>query len=144
MLTRWGDFDRSFVIMDEFRRRMDSLFEDLEGGETATTASWPRVNLFDQGANLVLVAELPGLRDKDVKLTIDHDVLTIEGERAAKAPEGYTVHRQERPSLRFSRALTLPAKVDSERTTASLQNGFLTITLPKAPEARPRTIAVRG
>ena len=144
MLTRWGDFDRSFAVMDEFRRRMDRLFDDMAGGETATTASWPRLSVFDEGANLTLVAEVPGVRESDVRLSVHKEVLTLEGERRADAPEGYTVHRQERPALRFSRALALPTQVDVERATATLKNGFLTVTLPKAPEARPRQIAVRG
>jgi HSP20 family protein len=52
------------------------------------------------------------------------------------------VHRQERPGLRFSRSFTLPTKIDSEKTTAVLKNGVLTLTLPKAPEAQPRQISV--
>ena len=148
MLTRWTDFDRSVTAMDEFRRRMDRLFDEVDGrrlpGYSGQEAPWPRANLWDTGANLVFTAEVPGLTEKDLKLTVHQDVLALEGERKVQAPEGYSVHRRERVGFRFARSFTLPCAVDMERTAASVKNGVLTVTLPKAPEARPRQIQVRG
>jgi HSP20 family protein len=149
MLTRWSDFDQTFTMLDELRRRMDRLWDEYDsGGEpyfevSARRASWPRVNLFDTGASLVIEAELPGLADKDVQLTINQEVLTLRGERRPDGPEGYSVHRQERLPAKFARSFTLPVKIDPEKASASLNAGVLTITLPKAPEAQPRQIAVR-
>jgi HSP20 family protein len=154
MLTRWGDFDRTFTtftMLDELRRRMDRLWDEYDSGgrdtptyyaDYGSRSAWPRINVFDTGAALVVHAEVPGLADKDVQLTMNQDVLTLKGERKPDAPEGYSVHRQERAPVRFSRSVTLPMKVDAEKTTASLKNGILTITLPKAPEAQPRQISV--
>ena len=148
MLTRWTDFDRSVTAMDELRRRMDRLFEEYDRtpaeAEPTSRASWPRLALHDSGANLVVRAEVPGLAEKDLQITVNQDVLTLSGERRADAPEGYSVHRQERVALRFSRSVTLPTKIDSEKVGATLKNGVLTITLAKAPEAQPRTIQVRA
>ena len=149
MLTRWSDIDRTFTMMDEVRRRMDRLWDEYDAEpsaraveEYAGRTTWPRVDLFDTGAALVVHAEVPGLSEKEIQLTINQEVVTLKGERKAEAPEGYSVHRQERPGLRFSRSFTLPTKIDSEKTTAVLKNGVLTLTLPKAPEAQPRQIAV--
>ena len=149
MLTRWSDIDRTFTMMDEVRRRMDRLWDEYDAGPSARAfeeqggrATWPRIDLFDTGAALVVHAEVPGLSEKEIQLTINQEVVTLKGERKADAPEGYSVHRQERPGLRFSRSFTLPTKIDSEKTTAVLKNGVLTLTLPKAPEAQPRQIAV--
>lgn len=152
MLTRWSDFDRTFTFMDELRRRMDRVWDEYGGDPRAAfieedahaSAAWPRVRLADEGATLVITAEVPGLAEKDVSLTLDQDVVTLAGERKARAPEGYSVHRQERGTFKFSRSFTLPSKVDSEKTSATLKNGILTITMAKTPEAQPKQIAVRA
>ncbi len=153
MLSRFNDLENTFALMDELRRRMDHVWEDFDPSWQGTTtpsprtlsaSSWPRINLYDGGSNLVLRADVPGLSDKDVQVTLNEGALSISGERKVAAPEGYSAHRQERSHVKFSRSLTLPCKVDSEHTTASVKNGVLTITLAKAPEAQPRQIAVRA
>lgn len=147
MLIRWGEFDRGLNYLDDFRRQMDRLFDDYQTGVgrgTAAVANWPRVDFRDTGTSLTLTAELPGLSDKDVKLTVNQDVLRLEGERRVEAPKGYAVHRQERAPVRFARSFTLPCRVDPERTVAVVQNGVLTVTLPKAAEAQPRQITVKA
>lgn len=154
MLTRWSDFDRAALLMDELRRRMDRVFDDLDGWHAPRAldadrflgvgAAWPRMNLLDAGSTLVLQADVPGMTEKDLRLSINQDVVTLEGERKADAPEGYSVHRKERAQARFSRSFTLPCKVDAERTTAAIKDGVLTVRLAKAPEAQPRQIAVRA
>ena len=130
---------------------MDRLWDEYDDGgrglffePTVRREAWPRVNLYDKGSTLALHAELPGFEDKDVELTINQDVLTVRGERKPDAPERYAVHRQERIALKFARSFTLPVKVDAEKTTATLRNGVLTITMAKAAESQPKQIAVRG
>lgn len=156
MLTRFRDFDSAFAMMDEFRRRMDRLMGDFDFDGYRSpwreadvawplrAAGWPPSNLLDAGGNIVLTSELPGLDHKEVKLSINQDVLTVSGERKIETPEGYTAVRQERYPFRFSRSFALPCKVDSERTTAQLKDGVLTVTMAKAPEAQPRQITVRA
>lgn len=145
MLTRFSDFDRTFTYLDQIRRRMDRLFDEYNGELPASYAdTWPRANLHDTGSSLVLTAELPGLTEKDVQIEANQDGLTLSGTRQARAPEGYSVHRQERPSFQFARSVLFPCKVDTERATAALTNGVLTITVPKAAEAQPRRIAVKA
>jgi len=147
MLTRFGDFDRTFALMDELRRRMDRVWDDFDGGAAPATLSstgWPRINVFDAGSEFRLRADVPGMTDKDFQITLDADSIGISGERRIDAPEGYAVHRQERSGIRFSRSLALPCKIDAEKTTATMKDGVLTITLPKAPEAQPRKITVRA
>jgi HSP20 family protein len=100
------------------------------------------VGLFDTGSELMVRAELPGVKDEDLDITLDQGLLTLRGERKVDVPEGYAVHRQERGNLKFARSFTLPCKVDAERTTANLGNGVLTMVMPKAPEDQPRQIAI--
>jgi HSP20 family protein len=152
MLTRWNtgwsDVDDMFSTMSQLRQYMDRVFD--EGGADRTrpfsqlAGSWPRANISDSGSNVVLTAELPGLSEKDVKLSLHQDVLTISGKRATEAPTGYSVHRMERPSIEFSRSFTLPCRVNADRTTAVVRNGILTVTLEKASDAMPRQITVKA
>jgi len=152
MLTRWNtgwtEFDDMFGMLNDFRRRMDRAFDDAFGADldvpraAGVRATWPLANLVDTGPQLVLTAELPGLSERDVRLSLNQEVLTIAGERKNDAPEGYSVHRRERADVNFTRSFTLPCRVNAERTSASVKNGILTVTLEKSADAMPRQIAV--
>ena len=144
MFGSWSDFERTFAAMDELRRTVEQAWREEERFPFERAGSWPRVSLWDEGSNLVLRADVPGLTDKDVQLQLAEDVLTITGQRRSDAPEGYSVHRQERLPARFSRSFQLPVKVDGAGITASLKDGVLTVTIPKAAESQPRQIAVKG
>ena len=155
MLTRWNtgwsEFDEMFSAMNQLKNYMDRVFADTSGGHLAegralpfSASAWPRTNLVDSGANLVLTAEVPGLSEQDINLTLNQDVLTISGERKVEPPEGYSAHRQERAAISFSRSFTLPCRVNTERANASVKNGILTVTLEKAAEAMPRQIAIKA
>jgi HSP20 family protein len=154
MLSRYRDFDRTFDVLDELRRQMDRVWGDLDdrwghlprAQAQSSPAPFPRVNVYDAGANLVIVADVPGIGEKDFELTLDDGVLTLAATQKNEAPQGYTAHRQERfpNGAQLRRSIALPVKVDPEKTTAELKDGVLTITLAKAPESRPRQIAVRA
>lgn len=149
MLTRWTDFDRNFAIFDELHRRMNRLFEDYDYSRPSASGilgstTWPAANLYDTGSELVIKAELPGMSEKDIKITANQEMLTISGERKTEVPEGFAVHREERSEVRFSRSFSLPMKVDLEKTSASMKNGILTISLAKAPEAQPKQITIKA
>jgi HSP20 family protein len=79
-----------------------------------------------------------------VQISIHQDVLTMSGERKHDAPQGWFVHRQERAPVKFSRSFSLPCKIDPEKSSATLKNGVLAITLAKVTEAQPRQIAVKA
>jgi HSP20 family protein len=152
MLTRWNDFGRLGRLVnreqrepveafDFLRREMNRLFFDFENGGIADMeleTGFPRVGLEDAGSTLVVRAEVPGLTEKDVELTLDNSTLTIKGQRREETPEGYSAHRKERGAYRVSRSVQLPTKVASEKTEALLKNGVLTVTLHKAEEAKSR------
>ncbi|MBN1336185.1 MAG: Hsp20/alpha crystallin family protein [Deltaproteobacteria bacterium] len=144
MLYGWLDFDRPWEAMDDFRRRMDRLFDDLDR-ETAPVreGTWPRGVLYDAGEHLVLQVAVPGLTKEEVQISGSQDVLTVSGERKMAAPEGHTTQRRERLPVRFCRSFAFPVKADVEHAEAGLKDGILTITVPKAPEVRPRSIAVQ-
>ncbi|MBI5160230.1 MAG: Hsp20/alpha crystallin family protein [Micrococcales bacterium] len=140
----WSDFEQPFALLDELRRRMDRVWSEYEVGREEVPRARYASGLEDEGRSLKLTAVLPGLSEKDIKLTANQDGLTVEAERKTEVPEGYSVHRRERPSLRFARSWTLPCPVDVEKITAKMTNGILTVELPKVPEAQPRQISVRA
>jgi|EndMetStandDraft_4_1072995.scaffolds.fasta_scaffold35212_3 HSP20 family protein len=151
MLTRFSDFrDWPFASPSTFRtlgafdvlRQLDRLFAEPETWEPR--AGFPRVSFDDQGSAYVVRAEVPGLADKDLELSATATALTLRGERKVEPPQGYSTHRNERTAYRFARTFELPSKVDSDRVEARLENGVLTVTLPKAPEAQPKQISVKA
>ena len=101
------------------------------------------MELRDEGEALVLRMELPGFTEEDVSVDLNRSLLTIRGERSTEVPEGYTVHRQERGALRFAHSLTLPVRIEANEVTATLTDGVLELSLPKAAEEKPRKIQVR-
>lgn len=156
-MNRWNDLDRTFALIDAFRRRADRQFADrpfadrglFDDGlafepEPTYAGDFPQMFVRDKGTEFVLTAELPGVPDADLKLTVDGRSVTLEGARKADVPKGYTAHRRERAAAQFSRTVSLPVKIDAERATAVSRDGMLTVTLPKMPEAQPRQITVRA
>jgi HSP20 family protein len=90
----------------------------------------------------VISALLPGLNPEDVNIQITEEIVTIQGELKLEEDEKATWLLRERSRGRFSRSIELPVSLDAEKAKASFENGILTLTIPKAAEARPRTIQV--
>lgn len=133
--------------MDLLRGRMNRLFTDFDrswGMESGWGGdSWPRVNIYDTGEALEVLAEVPGLGKDELSVKIQGNYLEISGSRKSDRPEGYAVHRMERGANSFSRSFTLPVDVNAEKVEASLKNGILTLRLPKAEAAKPRQITIK-
>ena len=146
----WSTFDDLFSAMNQLRTHMDRVFDEAAVGRSwdgrglFALGGWPRANLTDAGSTINVTAEVPGLTEKDIKVSVNQDVLTLSGERQVEAPKDYSIHRQERPSVKFSRSFSLPCRVNPERATATVKNGILTITLEKAADAMPRQISVKA
>jgi len=125
------------------------LFEDFfndwafRSMEDRRAESWiPPVDVMEKDGNLVLMASIPGMTDKEIELRVEGQVLTIKGERKSPEASGYTYHQQESRHGSFSRSFTLPDSVNLESIKADYKNGVLTITVPQKPESKPRTIKV--
>jgi len=153
MLTRWNEGSRrrssgdgAFDALSELRRDMDRLFADFDRdwiGPAGRRASPPVMEMNDEGDALVVRVEVPGFRHEDLHIDLHRSGLAIRGERRVEVPEGYSVHRQERSTMGFARTISLPCRVEAEQVSASLRDGVLEVSLPKAAEEQPRTIEVR-
>ena len=130
--------------------RINRLFDDAlgtwpaEGGEGTITSQWvPACDVFEDSDTIKIVAEVPGVRPEDVKLSLENNTLTIRGEKKQVAEEKTErVHRYERSYGAFERVFSLPSTVDSDKIKADYDAGLLTVTVPKAERARPREIPV--
>lgn len=103
----------------------------------------PPVELRETDENFQVSVELPGVDREDVSVSIENNALTIRGEKRAHHTEGERVHRSERPFGQFVRRFPLSATLDLNGIAASYDVGVLTVTLPKAEQARPRTIPIQ-
>ena len=132
-------------------RRLNNILDEAFAGwpftsdaGTVTSAWFPPCDILEDKDSLRIVAELPGIKPEDVKISLENNTLTIRGEKKQIADERVErVHRAERSYGAFERSFALPNTIDPERVDATFENGVLTITLPKVERARPREIAVK-
>ena len=130
---------------------MNRLFQDFETafsrpvlGQAARRAG-PRVQLQDRGDAIAMLADLPGLKLEDVELSVEGQTVSIKVTPKARAvPDGFTPLRRERRAAAFDWSFELPYPIDSASASATLEQGRLFVTLPKAPEAKPRNSPVKA
>ena len=146
-LIRWNPnggmavrpFFRPFSLLEEAERMAKDAFES---GLT------PRMDMYEEDKEVVVKAELPGIRKKDLDIKLEENVLTIKAEKTDEkedGEEGTTHYYRERRFGKYVRRMTLPARVDAEKITASLKKGILEIKMPKAeaPEVKQIDIKVK-
>ena len=146
MATNPWDVMRELATMQERMNRIWGSVYDRGHEEVTSRGTWlPPVDIFENAAReIVLKAEVPGLRREDIALTVENSTLTIRGERTRdEAVSEDRYHRLERSYGAFQRSFTLPHTVDAERVRAEYRDGVLTVTLPMREEARPRQIRVQ-
>jgi len=142
-MSAWPSFDRWASLRDE----MNSLFELPSMGDLARQTQlfggWsPALDLYQNNDNVVAVLELPGMRKEDIDISLHDGMLTIAGERQISSGEGENAERTERFSGKFRRSISLPTRVDAGKVNATYKDGILTVTLPKAEEAKPKKVEV--
>jgi HSP20 family protein len=142
----WSPFEG----IESLRHEMDRLFEAFVGHTQPSgirQSEWmPRVDLLEHDNEFVLVADLPGMKQEDLNVSVQDNVLTLEGKRTfAHAENGNgTYQYSERASGTFCRRFMLSTAVNAEKITATYKNGVLEVHLPKAVEAQPKRIAVQA
>jgi HSP20 family protein len=129
------------------QREVNQLFEKLHAldrAERPTAGEWlPSVDVFDCKGQLVVVAEVPGLRPESLRVVCRDGQLILSGERREKRPEGATGFLcMERPHGRFTRSLPLDRALDVARANAQLKGGLLMVTIPRLKERRGRETVI--
>jgi len=145
-ITRWTPIhDLAAVEVDRLNRMFSNVF-----GEPFADSAWtPAVDIFEaENHDLVVKAELPAMKREDIKVTLEQNVLTLEGERKFDGRETNGAidkdqyHRLERGFGAFRRSFTLPATIDASRVSAAYVDGVLTITIPQREETKARSVEI--
>jgi len=132
-----------FSEMERLRREMNSLFSNY--GSTPGSSTYPLMNVYDDKDNILVTAELPGLTKEQVNITFSDGILTVSGKQQHLAKtKGMTVVRKERSEGDFEKTLRIPTKIKQDAIKASFSNGILSVTMPKAEEVKPKTIAIEA
>jgi HSP20 family protein len=141
-LTRWEPMREMMTL----REAMDRLFDDAFTRPLSGRDGWsvPAIDMYQTEDEVVVKATLPGFSPDDVQINVTGDMLTLRGEtKHEEETQEKSWHIREHRFGRFERTIPLPVQVTADRANAEFENGMLTITLPKAEEVKPKTIAVR-
>lgn len=155
---RMPTFPSLFEDTNQWMQRWDRMFDSFFNralGNWGTQPGWgntlssftPAINVAESDRDYKVTAELPGMDEQDIELSLHRDHLTIKGEKKQEHEEkGNGFHRVERSYGSFQRMIPLPQEVNAEQVTANFQKGVLTITLPKLPEVQSgaKRIAIKG
>lgn len=133
--------------LSHIQREMGDLLDLLGSSpqmEGYASADFPPIIISMSGDDVIVRAELPGIKVNDLDLQVVNDVLTIKGERKAGTESTRATYlRRERNYGTFARSLVLPEKVDVDNVTASYKQGVLTVKLPKSPETKPKQVVIK-
>jgi len=139
-------FEQGFPLtaQNQFERFLREAFSPVTGEGEVSTRTWaPPVDIYENGDNLVLKAELPGFNPDDVEIRVEDNTLYLKGERKfEKEVKEQSYHRVERSYGAFTRTFSLPNSVDADKVAANFKDGVLTLTMPKKEEAKPKTIKI--
>jgi HSP20 family protein len=142
-IVRWEPLRELSSFQNEMNRLFNTVF-DQPGGDGGQGRRWvPAMDLLETDEHFVLRADLPGMREEDVNIELEDNVLTVSGERKAEheeRQEGF--YRVERAFGSFARSLTLPKGVNPEGVTAAFRDGVLEVRIPKPEERKARRIAI--
>jgi HSP20 family protein len=127
----------------QFQQALDtSRSSGWLGSSPSGSGSYPPLNVFRQGDDIVVIAEVPGVLKSDLQLEVKGRTLRIAGTKAVAYGEKSSVHRRERLAGRFDRAITLPVEIDAEKVRAECHDGILALYLPRAERDKPRAITL--
>jgi HSP20 family protein len=143
-LIRWEPAREISSLQQEMNRLFNTFFEAPAASAPSAARRWvPAMDLVETDDHFVLRADLPGLDESDIDLSLEENVLTLKGERKHEATEkrdGYV--RVERASGAFSRSLTLPEGVDGDAIAATFDKGVLEVRIPKPEQRKPRKLQI--
>jgi HSP20 family protein len=139
----FANFANAFDTLVKIQNAVEAAKRsDYFGYSTTHRGVYPFINLFQEGDDTILTAEVPGLKKEDIKLEIRDNLLRISGKREIQYPEKASVHRLERRRYDFDRTIKLPVRVDAGKINAEYKNGILKVVLPRAESDKPKSIEI--
>jgi HSP20 family protein len=150
-ITRFTPFRGPLNDVALLQNRLNSLFQDFSwptspggSGESLAAGSFvPAVDIYEDAQKVVLKLEVPGIKQEDLDVRLENQILTIKGERKFESEEKEeNFHRIERRYGNFVRSFSVPQTVDTDGVTANYDAGILTVTLAKKVEAKPKQVKI--
>lgn len=147
-MTRFVPFRSPLADVAILQNRLNSIFNDFarpdEAQETLTAANFiPAVDIYEDDQKMVLKLEVPGVRQEDLDVRLENQMLTVKGERKFESEEKQeNFHRIERRFGTFARSFTLPVTVDTSSVSAKYEHGVLAIQLAKKEAAKPKQVKI--
>ena len=139
----WPSLDRWATLRNDLDTLLELPFWGGSSRQSQLFSGWtPALDLYQNTDNIVAVVELPGLRKEDIEISLQDGTLIISGERKDETTPENGATRTERCTGKFRRSVTLPTRVDVNKVSATYKDGILTVTLPKAEEAKPKQIQI--
>jgi HSP20 family protein len=146
-IMRWRPYGNLINIQDEMNRLFDDFFGRGEFGHAPARGAegrWiPAVDISEDDDHLFVDVEVPGMKKEDIKVSLEHNVLSLKGEKKQeKEVKEENYHRWERSYGSFARSFELPVPVQADKIKAKYRDGVLHIELPKAEEVKPKEIPI--
>ena len=139
----WPSPDRWASLRNDLDTLLELPFWSGLGRQSQLFSGWtPPLDLYQNNDNIVAVVELPGMKKDDIEISLQDGTLIISGERKEETSQENGATRTERSTGKFRRSITLPTRVDANKVSATYKDGILTVTLPKAEEAKPKQIQI--
>ena len=132
-----------FDTLFQFQQALDSLRASswLDSGPSGG-GTYPPVNVFRKGDDLVIITEVPGVAKGDLRIEVKGRTIRIAGTKSISSSGKASIHRRERRGGSFDRAVTVPVEIDADRVKAECRDGILALYLPRAERDKPRSIQV--
>ncbi len=141
-LAAWPSFDRWITLRDDLNTLFELPFWSNPGRQSQLFSGWsPALDLYQNTDDVIALVELPGMRKEDIEISLHDGTLTISGERKSGTSDG-AAERTERYVGKFRRSITLPTLEEDNKYIDTYTYKILTVTLPKAEEAKPKQIQV--
>ena len=132
-----------FEALREYQQALEGLFDsDWLSSMPSASGPFPPLNVFRKGDDIVVIAELPGVKKSDIQIQIKDSTLRISGTKSTNYPEKASVHRAERASGVFDRVVSIPVAVEADKVKAEFRDGILAVLLPRAERDKPRSIQI--
>ncbi|NJL84878.1 MAG: Hsp20/alpha crystallin family protein [Leptolyngbyaceae cyanobacterium SM1_1_3] len=141
MIVRYWQSPRE---VESFQRQLDRIFSEFNSADMNINTTWtPAINLIDQGNDLLLQVQLPGVSSEHIDIQASREAVVISGQRQMpQLPEGHRLLHSELSYGTFRRVVSLPIAIQNTQVAASFEHGFLSLTLPKVEEVRNRVVKI--
>ncbi len=140
----WDPFKDLFDLQKEINRLFETSFSRLPQRFAPEESFAPAIDLYEDENEYVVEAELPGLKQDEIKVSVEDDILTISGEKKReKEIKEENLYRSERFYGKFERQIVLPQNTDKDNIKASYKNGVLKVVIPKKEEAKPKKVDIK-